>query len=92
MGDDGTAIIGVSEFTSADFGGAPIFELSGAHLDTVLPGTGYTVTDTSLIINFTGNRIEFGTAAQLPEPSSLALLPLGLLALGWMRKKVYTVS
>jgi hypothetical protein len=78
MGDNGTTSMGLVSFTRNDFGGSQVFDMSGVHFETSLPGTGYTITDARLRLSFDDNRIEFGTAQQLPEPSSLAQLTLGL--------------
>lgn len=64
-------------------------DLSGTHFDTTFTNAPATITDTVMRITTFGghNPIMFGTAAQLPEPSSLALLPLGLIGLVLVKRK-----
>jgi len=88
MGDNGTTGMGLVFFTRADFGGAQVVHISGAHFDTSLPTTGYTITDVALGFSFYNNELELGTIEQLPEAPSLALLPVGFLAALMLRRKV----
>ena len=67
-------------FTGADFGGAGIIDISGVHFDTSFPNTGFVVTNARLRFSLDDNRLMFGTAQQLPEPSTLLLLFAGCLA------------
>jgi len=53
------------------------FEMSGVHFDVTLPNTGFVITATHLRL-FDGFKLQFGTAAQLPEPSTLLLLLIGV--------------
>lgn len=87
----GSILLGLVQFDRAELGGAQVIEIGGVHFDTGPTGTGYTITDASLLFSFYGNRIEFGTPAQLPESSSLALLPFGLIGIvtaGKFRKRM----
>lgn len=58
----------------------PAGDFSGAHFDTSLPDNGFVIADLQLEINANGpyDSIKFGTAEQLPEPSTLVLLLLAL--------------
>jgi hypothetical protein len=78
--DDGTFSMGLVSFTPALLGGANVVDISGVHFDTTFPNTGFVVTDAQLRFSIhSGNQIEFGTAAQLPEHPSLVLLLIGTL-------------
>jgi hypothetical protein len=80
QGDDGTFSMGLVSFTPALLGGANVVDISGVHFDTTFPDTGFVVTDAQLRFSIhSGNRIEFGTAEQLPEHASLVLLLIGTL-------------
>jgi hypothetical protein len=59
------------------------FDMSGVHYDLSLPSTGFVVTGgmIRLASNSPTSRIRLGTAAQLPEPSTILLLSGGLAAL-----------
>lgn len=72
-GDNGAVIVGLVSFTQADLGDRHGVEIRGVHFDTSLPNTGFLVTNTVLgfWVNSPYDRLEFGTAAQLPEPPSL---------------------
>jgi hypothetical protein len=71
--------MGLASFTPALLGGNNI-DISGAHFDTTFPNTGFVVTDAQLRFSIhSENRIEFGTAEQLPEHASLVLLLIGTL-------------
>ncbi len=79
--------IGLVSFTPATvhLGG-----YSGVHIDALTSNSGATITSAKLRLELFDSRIEFGTPAQLPEPSSLALLPLGLIGIvvaGRFRKR-----
>ncbi|MGB6199525.1 MAG: PEP-CTERM sorting domain-containing protein [Candidatus Acidiferrales bacterium] len=82
-GSDGSFGMGLNLFTPQDLESENVFDLSGAEFDTSLPSTGYTVTDAELIfsLNSNSNAVQFGTAQQLPEPSTFGLTFLGLLAI-----------
>ena len=56
-------------------------DIKGAHMNLVLPNTGFTVTNARLLFSMSANPSEsmvFGTPAQIPEPSTLLLLALGV--------------
>lgn len=77
------------DFSAADLGG----DTSGFHFDITLPDSGYVVTNTGLNYAFDSSLddgIEFGTAQQLPEPSSitLALIGAGLVAVIARRRRL----
>jgi hypothetical protein len=57
-----------------------IVDISGANFDFEFPNDGFVVTDVEFILS-EGGRLEFGTAQQLPEPSTLPLTLMGLLPL-----------
>jgi len=72
---NGGVYMGLVSFTAADFNHESVVDLSGAHFDTSLPGTGYTIINAAMRFSFNGpSQMEFGTPAQLPESSSLSLL------------------
>jgi hypothetical protein len=84
MSDDGRFGVGVFP----DFSGLSprIVDLSGVHFDMTLPATGFTITDALLrIAVLPESYMVFGTARQLPEVSTLALLATGLGALAMLR-------
>lgn len=66
-GSDGTFAMGLVSFMSDRQ-----FDMSGVHFDTRFPETGYIVTNAQLrfSLNVPDNGLIFGTAAQLPEPST----------------------
>ena len=70
---DGSLIVGL-------FPQVHNFDMSGVHYDLTLPSTGYVVTGghIRLASNRTWESIQFGTAAQLPEPSTLTLFAASL--------------
>ena len=82
-GSNGTFGEGLVSFSSGNLQGAKVVDISGVHFDSTLPSTGYVVTDAQLrfSLNSVYDNVEFGTAQQLPEPSSLLQLGLGLLGL-----------
>jgi hypothetical protein len=82
MSDAGQAFMCLVLFNQSDLGGYPVIDISGAHFDTTLPTSGYSVTDAMLVFVFTNNRVEFGTAAQLPEPPTWVTMGIGLAILG----------
>jgi hypothetical protein len=58
--------------------GTHAVDISGAHYNTIFPSSGYTVTNARLRFTVAGaSQLTFGTAQQLPEPSSLVLLLTG---------------
>lgn len=88
--DDGSFGLGLVSFTAKDFNGVGVLDIGGAHFDTLFPDTGYTVTNSVMRLGFWGeNRMELGTVEQLPEPSSLmtVLIGIGGMAFPWFRKK-----
>jgi len=90
-GDNGTFSMGLVSFTSANLAGANAIDISGVHFDTTFPATGFVVTNAQLrfSLNSQYDGVIFGTAQQLPEPSSLVLLLFGLgglVACQWKRQ------
>ncbi len=81
QGSNGTFSMGLGSFTPALLGGANVIDISGVHFDTTFPNnTGGAVTDAQLHFSIhPDNRIEFGTATQLPEHASFVLLLIGTL-------------
>jgi hypothetical protein len=75
---DGSFSIGLSLLGPDDFGGASAADISGVHFDTTFPSTGFVVTNLRLRFALLDDRVVFGTAAQLPEHSTLLLLLLGI--------------
>ena len=75
-GDDGTVAMGLVSFTLGNLGGAQVVDISGAHFDTSLPANGFVITDAQLLFSFNSasDGVEFGTAQQLPEPSTIGLI------------------
>jgi hypothetical protein len=81
---DGSTSFGLVSFTSANLDGNDVVDISGVHFDTTLPNSGFVITNAELVFTLDaptdGNRFEFGTAQQLPEPGTLLLLALGIFA------------
>jgi hypothetical protein len=75
--NDGSFTVALVSFTSANLGGANPVDISGVHFDTSFPNTGFTVTNAELSFTLNTNQLIFGTAQQLPESSTLALLIAG---------------
>jgi len=75
-GSDGTFFAGIFPTLAVTN-----FEMSGVHFDIVFPSTGYMVTGGKIRVSSVDDlqSIRFGTAAQLPEPATLALLLVGVL-------------
>jgi hypothetical protein len=80
-GSDGTFDIGLVSFTSGNLEGASVVDVSGVQFDTTFPATGFVVTNAQLrfTLNSAYDSVEFGTAQQLPEPSTIGLTLLGML-------------
>jgi hypothetical protein len=78
-GQDGTFDMGLVSFTSGNLAGAQIMDISGVHFDTSFPNNGFVITDAQFRFTFNSadDGVEFGTAKQLPEPSSLWLILIG---------------
>lgn len=78
----GELSMGLVSFTSSGLGGAEIMDISGVHFDTSLPNNGFVVTGAELTfsLNSPYDGVQFGTARELPEPSTLALALAGALA------------
>lgn len=90
MGSNGTFGMGLVSFTSGNLAGANVVDISGAQFDTTFPATGFVVTDAELSfsLNSDYDGVEFGTAQQLPEPSTLGLTLVGVLVMAlaaWRR-------
>jgi hypothetical protein len=87
-GSDGTLDVGLVSFTSSNLEGAQVFDISGVHFDTSFPNNGFVITDAELRFSFNSvsDGVEFGTAKQLPEPSSFWLILIGtpmIALIGW---------
>jgi hypothetical protein len=82
---DGSFSMGLVSFTPANLNGAEVIDISGLQLDTTLPNDGAVITNADLRFSFNGisgaDGVEFGTAQQLPEPSTLGLTLVGTLVL-----------
>ena len=65
----------------------PNVDISGAHFDITLPNTGFVITGLELSFGVSGppEGVKFGTAEQLPEPSTFGLTAMGLLMLAAWR-------
>jgi hypothetical protein len=74
--DDGTFSVALVSFASAGLGS--VVDTSGVHFDTSFPNTGFAVTNAQLSFTLNSNQLIFGTAQQLPETSTLALLVAGV--------------
>ena len=76
--------MGLVSFTSDNLEGAQAVDISGVHFDTSLPNNGFVITDVLLSfgLNIPSQGLKFGTAQQLPEPSTLGLTLAGALAIG----------
>jgi hypothetical protein len=89
-GSNGTFEVGLVSFAPGNLNGESIFDISGAHFDITLPSGGYTVTNAELLfsLNASDNGLEFGTAQQLSEPSTLlmSLLGFGIVLAAWRRE------
>ena len=81
--NDGTFGMGLVSFTLGNLGGAQAVDISGVHFDTSLPTNGFVITDAQLRFSFNTatDRAEFGTAQQLPEPSTKGLTLAGALVI-----------
>jgi hypothetical protein len=75
--------MGLVSFTLGNLGGAQAVDISGVHFDTSLPDDGFVVTDAQLRFSFNTatDRVELGTAQQLPEPSTTGLTLAGALVI-----------
>jgi hypothetical protein len=97
-GNDGTFAMGLVSFTLGNLGGAQVVDISGVHFDTSLPATGFVITDAQLLFSFNSasDGVEFGTAQQLPEPSTIGLIlggaPLIALIAWRSRRKLLFVN
>jgi hypothetical protein len=76
--------MGLVSFTSDNLEGAQAVDISGVHFDTSLPNNGFVIADALLTFSLNGpsNGVKFGTAQQLPEPSTLGLTLAGALMIG----------
>ncbi len=89
-GSDGSFSMGLVSFTSANLNGANVIDISGVQFDTTFPDDGAVITNADLRFSFNSNfdSVEFGTAQQLPEPSTLGLTLVGAMVLAlaaWRR-------
>jgi len=84
---DGSFIMGLVSFSLANLGGANVVDISGVHFDTSFPNTGFTVTNAELSFTLNTNQLVFGTAQQLPESSTLALLIAGVSVGGLLTRR-----
>jgi len=82
-GSDGTLDVGLVSFTSSNLEAAQVFDISGVHFDTSFPNNGFVITDARLQFSFNSasDSVEFGTAKQLPEPSTSGLILVGTLVI-----------
>jgi hypothetical protein len=92
----GFVSIGLVSFTSSNLEGAEAVDISGVHFDTSLPNTGFVITDSQLRfgLNSPDDGVTFGTAQQLPEPSTLGLTLAGALMIGlagMLRRSIFRV-
>jgi hypothetical protein len=78
MGSDGSLGVGLSPGVTSPTPGGANYELSGAHLEFLLPNTGFEVTDARLrlIARPSSATVQFGTEAQLPDGDSWSLIPI----------------
>jgi hypothetical protein len=88
QGNNGTFSMGLTGFSSGQFGGAGTIDVSGVHFETSFPNTGFTVTNSRLRFSLSANHLIFGTPLQLPEPSALVLLFAGISLVGVVYKRV----
>jgi len=73
-----------------DLSRSAFIDLAGVHFDTSMPNAaGFTITDVNLRFSIMPgwDVVRFGTIAQLPEPSSLMLLPFGLVGIVLMKRR-----
>ena len=97
-GQDGTFDVGLVSFTSGNLAAANVIDISGVHFDTSFPKSGFVITDAQLRFTFNSayDGVEFGTAKQLPEPSSLWLILIGTLMIASVarcgRRKLLSVN
>ena len=89
---DGSFSMGLVSFTRADLNGAVVIDISSVQFNTTFPNDGAVITNANLRFSFNGisgvDGVEFGTAKQLPEPSTLGLTLVGALVLAlaaWRR-------
>ncbi|HET9215929.1 MAG TPA: PEP-CTERM sorting domain-containing protein [Terriglobia bacterium] len=79
---NGTFSMGLTGFSSGQFGGAGTIDISGVHFETSFPNSGFLITNSRLRFTLVTNHLIFGTAQQLPEPSTLVLLFAGISLVG----------
>jgi len=82
----GSLAAGLVSFASDNLAGAQIGDISGVHFDTSLPNNGFVITDVELafVFNSPYDGVEFGSAQQLPEPSTLGLTLAGVLLIAFV--------
>ena len=82
---DGSFSVGLVDLASLLSG---VIDIGGVHFDTILPNNGSAITGARLrfSVNSGISQVTFGTAAQLPEPATAALLGIsGLMLLAVAR-------
>jgi hypothetical protein len=79
-GSNGTFDVGLVSFTTGGLDDAKNVDISGVHFGTTLPNNGFVITDAQLrfSLNSPNDAVEFGTAKELPEPSTLLLTVVGV--------------
>jgi hypothetical protein len=87
MSSDGSFAVGFSLY---DLGIFSAVDISGIHIDTSFPDTSGTVVSgakLAFVNESPFDSVEFGTKQQLPEPSTLLLLGIGILS-QWLRPNI----
>ena len=76
----GSLAVGLVSFSSGNLEGNNSVDTSGVHFNITLPNNGYDVTNAELVYEPGSiyNSVQFGTAQQLSEPSSMVLTLIGI--------------